>query len=60
MTKEEFEQLTPQQQADAWFAELAGMLRTAQEDIVFRSDNPETLVVSGLTTIVSQRTDLYL
>lgn len=59
MTQEDFEQLTPGQQADAWFAELASMLREAQSDIVFRSDNEETLVVSGLTTIISERTDLY-
>ena len=59
MTEDTFNALTPQQQADAWFAELASMLRVAQQDIFFRADNEETLVVSGLTTIVSERTDLY-
>jgi hypothetical protein len=59
MTEEEFNEMTPQQQADTFFAELAGMLRTAQKDTIFRSDNEETLVVSGMTTVVSVRTDLY-
>jgi hypothetical protein len=59
MTEDELNAMTPQQQADAWFAELAGMLRVAQQDIFFRADNEETLVVSGLTTVVSERPDLY-
>ena len=59
MTEEEFSEMTPQQQADTFFAELAGMLRTAQKDVIFRPDNEETLVVSGMTTVVSMRTDLY-
>jgi hypothetical protein len=59
MTEKEFNEMTPQQQADTFFAELAGMLRIAQKDTIFRSDNEETLVVSGMTTVVSVRTDLY-
>lgn len=51
--------MTPQQQADTFFAELATMLRNAQKDLVFRPDNEDTIVVSGMTTIVSVRTDLY-
>ena len=59
MTEEEFEAMTPQQQADAYFAELATLLREAQQDIVFRPDNEDTFVASGLTTVVSIRNDLY-
>lgn len=59
MTEKEFNDMTPQQQADTFFAELADMLREAQKDIAFRPDNEDTIVVSGLTTIVSVRTDLY-
>lgn len=50
--------MTPEQQANAWFAELGQMLRAAQQEIFFRADNEETIVISGLTIIVSQRTDL--
>lgn len=59
MTEAEFNNLTPKEQADAWFAELGDMLREAQKDIFFRADNEETIVISGLTTIVSEREDLY-
>lgn len=59
MTEAEFKEMMPQQQADTFFAELAGMLREAQQDLVFRPDNEDTLVVSGMTTVVSVRTDLY-
>lgn len=50
--------MTSEQQANAYFAELGQMLRTAQQEIFFRADNEETLVLSGLTIVVSQRTDL--
>lgn len=50
--------MTPEQQANVYFAELGQMLRTAQQEIFFRADNEETLVLSGLTIVVSQRTDL--
>lgn len=59
MNEEEFNQMTAQQQADAWFAELGQMLRKAQQDIFFRADNEETIVVTGLTTIVAEREDVY-
>ena len=59
MTEDEFNKLTPQQQADLFFAELAELLRDAQKDLVFRPDNEDTIVVSGMTTIVSVRTDIY-
>lgn len=59
MTEGEFNEMTPQQQADMFFAELGNMLREAQQDLVFRPDNEDTLVVSGMTTIVSVRPDLY-
>ncbi len=51
--------MTPEQQANTWFAELGQMLYTAQQEIFFRADNEETIVLSGLTIIVSQRIDLY-
>lgn len=59
MTEGEFSEMTPQQQADMFFAELAELLRDAQKDLAFRPDNEDTIVVSGMTTIVSVRTDLY-
>lgn len=59
MTEAEFNTLTPKERSDSWFAELGDMLREAQKDIVFRADNEETIVVSGLTTIVAEREDIY-
>lgn len=56
--KDQWEAMTPEQRANAWFAELGQMLRTAQQELVYRADNEETNVVFGLTTVVSQRTDL--
>ncbi len=58
ISKDQWEAMTPEQQANAWFAELGQMLRAAQQEIFFRADNEETIVISGLTIIVSQRTDL--
>lgn len=58
ISKQQWESMTSEQQANAYFAELGEMLRTAQQEIFFRADNEETIVISGLTTIVSQRTDL--
>lgn len=47
--------MTPEQQADAWWAELDGMLTTALSDIVYSADNDTTIVLSGMTTIVAER-----
>lgn len=58
ISKDQWEAMTPEQQANTWFAELGQMLRAAQQEIFFRADNEETIVISGLTIIVSQRTDL--
>jgi hypothetical protein len=58
ISKTQWEAMTPEQQANTWFAELGQMLYTAQQEIFFRADNEETLVLSGLTIVVSQRTDL--
>lgn len=58
ISKDQWEAMTPEQQANAFFAELGQMLYTAQQEIFFRADNEETIVLSGLTIIVSQRTDL--
>ena len=59
MSKDEFEKMTLQEQTDHWFAELAEMLRLAQQDIFYRADNEETIVVPGITMIVAERTDVY-
>ncbi len=59
ISKTQWEAMTPEQQANTWFAELGQMLYTAQQEIFFRADNEETIVLSGLTIIVSQRIDLY-
>lgn len=56
--KDQWESMTPEQQANAWFAELGEMLRVAQKDIFFQAGNEETSVISGLTIVVSQRIDL--
>jgi hypothetical protein len=57
--KDTWEAMTPSQQGDAWFFELGNMLRAAQSEIRYKADNEDTLVVSGMTTIVSERTDIY-
>jgi hypothetical protein len=59
MTEEEFNDLTPKERADAWFTELGQMLQKAQQDILFRADNEETIVLPGLTTIVAEREGDY-
>lgn len=53
--EEQWNVMTPEQQADAWWAELDGMLTTALSDIVYSADNDTTIVLSGMTTIVSER-----
>lgn len=53
--EEQWNVMTPEQQADAWWAELDGMLTAALSDIVYSADNDTTIVLSGMTTIVAER-----
>jgi hypothetical protein len=47
--------MNPQQQADAWWFELDQMITLAMSDLVYTADNEDTIVHSGLTTIVATR-----
>ena len=47
--------MDPQQQADAWWAELDQMIALAMSELVYTADTEDTLVHSGLTTIVATR-----
>jgi hypothetical protein len=53
--EERWNSMTPEQQADAWWAELDGMLTVAMDDLVYTADNEDTIVINGLTTIVGER-----
>lgn len=55
--KEEWEKLTPQQQKDACFKELADMLAEAAKEIYFIPFNEQTRVLNGATTLISVRDD---
>lgn len=57
ISKEEWEQMTPQQQKDACFSELADRLAEAAKDIYFIPYNEETRVLNGATTLISVRDD---
>lgn len=45
-----------QQQADAWWFELDQMITLAMSELVYTADTEDTLVLSGLTTVVKTRT----
>ena len=47
--------MTPQQQADAWWFELDQMITLAMSELVYTADNEDTIIHSGLTTIVATR-----
>lgn len=47
--------MNSQQQADAWWFELDQMLTAAMSELVYGADNEDTIVYSGLTTIVATR-----
>lgn len=57
ISREEWEKLTPQQQKDACFNELADRLKEASKDIYFIPFNEETRVLNGATTLISVRDD---
>jgi hypothetical protein len=48
--------MNPQQQADAWWFELDQMITLAMSELVYAADSEDTLVLSGLTTVVKTRT----
>ena len=43
------------EQANAWWAELTMMLQEALREVHYVAGNEETVVVSGLTTVVGRR-----
>ena len=45
-----------QQQADAWWFELDQMITLAMSELIYTADSEDTLVLSGLTTVVKTRT----
>lgn len=47
--------MSAEQQANAWWNELDGMITVAMDDLVYSADNEDTIVISGLTTIVAER-----
>lgn len=47
--------MNPQQQADAWWFELDRMITLAMSELIYTADNEDTIVHSGLTTIVATR-----
>lgn len=58
ISKEEWEQMTPQQQKDACFNELADMLAEASKEIHYIPFNEETRVLNGATTLITVRDDV--
>jgi len=48
--------MEPQQQADAWWFELDQMITLAMSELVYTADSEDTLIHSGLTTVVATRT----
>jgi hypothetical protein len=57
ITKEDWEKLTPTQQKDACFTELADMLREAAKGIYYIPFNEDTRVLNGATTLITVRDD---
>lgn len=47
--------MSPAEQANAWWGELSTMLREALSGVHYVPGNEETMVLSGLTTVVGQR-----
>lgn len=55
MTQEQWEKMTPEEQADFWWAELSAMLRDAAARVRYVPGNAQTTVLNGNTTIVTKR-----
>lgn len=53
--EEQWNSMNSEQQANAWWNELDGMITVAMDDLVYSADNEDTIVISGLTTIVAER-----
>lgn len=53
MTPEQWEKLTPAEQADFWWNELEGMLREALAELRWQPGNQHTVVLPGQTTIIT-------
>jgi hypothetical protein len=60
ISKEQWEEMTPQQQKDACFKELADMLTEAAKGIYYIPFNEETRLYNGTTTLVTVRDDVLL
>ena len=58
ISKEDWEKMTPQQQKDACFSELADMLAEAAKEIYFIPYNEGTRVLNGATTLITIRDDV--
>jgi hypothetical protein len=54
--EEQWNSMDAEQQANAWWNELDSMITRAMDDLVYSADNEDTIVISGLTTIVAERT----
>lgn len=57
MTKEQWDKLTPSQQKDVCFKQLADMLDEAAKEIYFTPNNNSTRIINGNTTIIMSRDD---
>lgn len=55
ITQQEWESLPPAQQAEAWWHELSQMISEAAATLNYTPGNGQTLVVSGLTTVVGRK-----
>lgn len=44
--------MSAEEQANAWWEELTAMLEEAVREVRYQAGNEETLVVSGMTTVV--------
>lgn len=54
MTKEQWEAMSPEQQSDAWFNELAGLLQDAAIGLTYVRNNEDTKVLNGNTVIIAR------
>jgi hypothetical protein len=54
VTEEQWNQMSPAEQANTWWGELSAMIREAAQDIHYQAGNDHTQVINGLTTVVSQ------
>ena len=55
MNEAEWNAMSPEQQANAWWAELSAMIHEALVSVRYLPGNDRTVVASGLTTTVDSR-----